>query len=174
VQLRDLIPWRTFTIGTSWPPDVAVIELKKRVDQSRFLSSGRRDAPFVGDIRGASDFKLRLRMAYVRAQTITRVVAEPSHHGGTLFRVTVRLPVAALAFMGMWMTAATLVGLEGVVAAIMGRPAALLVLGFPLVGTAFMGIPFALEARKAESLLRTIFVSAPALPDPVETGEAYR
>jgi hypothetical protein len=47
VRLRDLLPFRTFEIGTSWPPEVARVELKKSVDQGGLFSGGEGgDAPF--------------------------------------------------------------------------------------------------------------------------------
>jgi hypothetical protein len=77
-----LIPWRTFEIVTSWSPDVAVIELKKSIDQSRLYLRGG-NAPFLGDVRGTSDFQFSRRIGYRNSfLPVIRVVVEASWHSG--------------------------------------------------------------------------------------------
>jgi hypothetical protein len=170
-----LIPWRAFDIGTSWSPAVAVIELKKSVDQHTLFFGGGGNAPFVGDVRGETKFLFRRRIAYRNSfLPIIRVVVEPSHHGGTRLRVTMRLHLFVTAFMAVWMTGGAVGAVGGLAAVFAGQPAGLVALAFPLFGAGLVGIPFALEARRAESLLRSIYANAPALPEPPDTGQAYR
>jgi hypothetical protein len=170
-----LIPWRALDIGTSWSPEVAVIELRKFVDQGTLLLGGVGDAPFVGDIRGKSEFRFQRRITYRDSfLPMIRVAVEPWHHGGARLRATMRLQLFVMAFMAVWMTGATLGAIAGLVAAFSGQPAGLLVLVLPLFGAGLLGIPFAFEARNAEILLRSIYGDAPALPEPPDTGQAYR
>jgi hypothetical protein len=175
VRLRDLIPWRAFDIATSWSPQVAVIELRKVIDQETFLFGGGGNAPFVGDIRGEAEFRFRRRIGYGNSfLPIIRVVTEPLRHGATRLRVTMRLHLLVMAFMAVWMTGATFGALVGISAVVAGQPGGLLAFALPLFGAGLVGIPFAFEARKAETLLRSIYANAPALPTPPETGQAYR
>ncbi|AKU99194.1 hypothetical protein AKJ09_05858 [Labilithrix luteola] len=174
MQLRDLLPWRTFDITTCWSPEVAIVELKKRVDKGGMLFGGTGTAPFVGRVRGTSEFELRRR---IRGQNAflpnIRVVVEPWHRGGARLGVTMRLHAFVALFMAVWMTGATVGALAVLPAIIAGNAALLPWLAFPLFGVGIVGISFALEASKAENLLRAIYVDAPALPVAPETGRAY-
>jgi len=172
MHARDLVPWRDFTIETSWSPTVAAVELQKRIGERRFFGGG--DTPFTGTVDG-SVFRFSRRIAY-RNSFLPMIVAviEPSHHNGARIRVQMRLHVLVMVFMAVWMTGATLAGLVGLTALARGQPAGLAALAFPLFGAALSTIPFALEARLAERLLREIYAQAPAPPAPPESGVAYR
>jgi hypothetical protein len=173
MRARELLPWRDFTIETSWPPSVAAIELQKLIGERRFFGGG--DMPFAGT-RDGSVFRFSRRIAY-RNSFLPMIVAvvEPSHHDGARVRVQMRLHVFVMLFMGIWMTGATLVSvMVGFATLSRGQPAGLLALAFPLAGAGMTTIPFAFEARTAEHLLREIYARAPALPAPPETGVAYR
>ena len=176
MHLRELIPWRSFFIGTRWSTDQAFTELEKAIDRDKSLfGTGGGSAPFVGDIRRTSEFLFWRRIGYRNSfLPIIRVVLEPSHHGGTRLRVTMRLHLFVMAFMAVWMTGTTVGALLSLAAVFAGRPAGLLAFALPLVGAAITGVPFALEARAAERLLRSIYEDAPALPEPPDTGRAYR
>jgi hypothetical protein len=54
MRLRELFPWRDFTIETSWSPDVSAGALGKHIDEPRLFSQGC--APFVASLfpRGSS------------------------------------------------------------------------------------------------------------------------
>lgn len=75
-------------------------------------------------------------------------------------------------FGAFWMTGATLGAIfSGLGGVLRGQPAGLLAFALPLAGGAFLTVPFALEARTAERLLREIFAPAPTL---TTAGEPYR
>lgn len=69
------------------------------------------------------------------------------------------------------MTGATLGALMGLVSALAGGSlVGLFAFAVPLLVAALIGIPFALDAKKSETLLREIFATAPGT---LEAG-AYR
>ena len=174
VQLRDLLPWRDFVIETSWSPSVAAIEIKKSIDGPPPLSGGS-DALFIGR-EDDGRFRFSRRISY-RNSFLPMIVAvvEPSHHDGARVRVRMRLHLFVMVFVSVWIGGASLAAF--MVAFIFishGYPVGLLAAVLPLLGAAMVSIPFALEAPRAERLLRDVFARAPALPAPPETGEAYR
>jgi hypothetical protein len=78
----------------------------------------------------------------------------------------------ATIFGAFWMTCATLGAIfSGLLGLLRGQPAGLIAFALPLAGGAFFGLPFALEAKKAEGLLREVFAAAPAPP---AEGGPYR
>jgi hypothetical protein len=172
--LHHLIPWRTFVVETAWSPEVAAIELGKIIEKPVLFARG--EAPFVGKAVTATEFVFR-RQISGRNSFLPRIhaVIEPSHHGGSHIRVDMRMHIAVIAFMAVWMTGATCGSLTvGIAAVHQGREAALPWVLFPLFGAAMIAIGFAPEARKAEHLLRALYARAPALPSPPDTGQAYR
>ncbi len=60
MRARDLLPWRDFTIETSWSPEVAALELGRRVGARSFFARahGSGDEPFVGEERDGKTFRL--------------------------------------------------------------------------------------------------------------------
>jgi hypothetical protein len=174
VFLRELIPWRTFVIETRWPPEVAAIEVKKVIDKPT-LFGAIGDAPFVGKAKSQTEFVFRRRISYRNSfLPIIRAVVEPSHNGGARIRVRMRMYLFAMGFLLVWSTGGAFAGLAGLVALSEGQVAGLVGVAFPLFGLALTCVPFALEARIAERLLRAIYAAAPPLPPPPETGQAYR
>ena len=172
VELRKLLPWRTFIIGTRWPPDVAAAKLRKSIGKDAWLFAPLGRAPFVGGASSDVEFVFWRRIGYRNPSLpLIRVVIEPTRHGGTQLRVRMRLHLAPAAFFVLWNGAAVLAGLAGLLAALTGHPRGLLVLPFPLLGAAFVAFPFWLEAREAEHLLRAIYADAPEPPD---AAGAYR
>jgi hypothetical protein len=176
VKLRDLIPSRTFDIGTSWSPNVAAIELKKAIDPARPPFGGSGDAPFTGEVRGAWAFEFSRRIGYRNSfLPMIRVVVKPSYRGGSRLHVRMQLHPLVGVFVALWMAGAVIGALVGLgVLLLRGEPLGLAVLALPLFGAAILGIPFALEAKKSESLLRSIYERAPAPLDPPSTGHVYR
>jgi hypothetical protein len=149
------------------------VELQKRIGERRFFGGG--DTPFAGTGDG-SVFRFSRRIAY-RNSFLPRIVAviEPSHLDGARVRIQMRLHLFVMVFMAVWMTGATLASVVvGLATLSEGQLAGLLAFAFPLTGAAMATIPFALEARTAERLLREIYARAPALPAPPESGVAYR
>ena len=162
-------------IDTSWAPHVARIELRKNMDEPKLLSTPG-EAPFIGKAISDVELHFHRRIAY-RNSFLPRIRAtlEPSYHGGSRLRVRMQLHPLVLAFMGVWMTFATFGGLAiGIAALAHGQIAGLFALAFPVLGASICSIPFAIEARNAEGLLRDIFAPAPALPPPPRTDEPYR
>ena len=167
----DLIPWRHFTIETSWSPEVADIELRKRIDG--LLGTG--DEVFRGRSTRNGQYKFQRVISYRNSflPVITATV-EPSHHNGARVRIRMRLHALVAIFMQLWMTGAMAGAIVGILALGSGQPAGLIALALPVFGAGLTTIPFALEARAAERLLREVYAAAPALPAPPETGAAYR
>jgi hypothetical protein len=169
MQLRDLLPWRDLVIETSWPPNVAVIEIRKRTIKPRgfglFNFLGDDEEPFVGGALSDTEFRFWRRISYRNSfLPIIHAVVEPSHSGGASVRIRMRLHVFVIGFLLIWMTGATFGCVFGLVALAHGEPAGLIALAFPVFGVALVTIPFAIEARNAEVLLREIFAPALALP----------
>jgi hypothetical protein len=171
--MRDLLPWRDFVIETSWPPTVAAIEIKKRIAAPRIFGGG--DEPFVGKSLAEAEFRFSRAISYRNSfLPVIQAAVEPSHRDGARLRVRMRLSVPVMAFMGVWMTGATFGALVGLVSAARGGPPALIVLALPLFGVGLVAVPFSLEARKAEAMLRAIFAAAPGLSPPPGMGGPYR
>jgi hypothetical protein len=167
--LRALLPWRRFAIETSWPPSVAAIEIRKRLADSRWNSS---DLPFVGQAVSETVFRFSRAISYRNSfLPVIEARVEPSHRGGARIRVRMGLNGFVIAFMALWLLSATF---GAIVALAGGRPGALSVVGFPLFGVTLVTLPFALEARKSEAAVRSIFAAAPAGPPSFDSGEPYR
>jgi hypothetical protein len=167
VELRKLLPWRRFTIGTRWPPDIAAAALQKSVDKDGTgLFAPRGKAPFQEAGSSDVEFVFRRRIGLRNPSLpVIRVVIDPTGHGGTRLHVRMRLHLVVAAFSALWMGGAVLAGVVGLLMALTGQPSALLMLLAPLLGVAFFGIPFMDEADKAEQLLRAIYADAPDRPD---------
>jgi hypothetical protein len=172
--LPELLPWRSFTIETSWSPEVAAAELAKEVSGPMLRGGGY--APFEGRAASPYDFEFSRRIEYRNSfLPVVRTAVEASHRGGARVRVTMRMNPFVFAFTALWMSGATVVGgLGGLSALLEGHPAGLIGLAFPLFGAALCGLGFGVEARKAEAALRAVYAAAPGLPPPPDTGEAYR
>lgn len=165
MRARDLLPWREIVVETSWPPSVATTELKKRIDGPGLLGMG--DAAFFGRARADGlRFATRRRM-----QVVMRAVVGPSHHGGACLRVRMRAPLLSILVVGAGLILLTSLSLT---AALGGEASALVILVLPATMTTVFAVSFAMEASRAERQLRAIFATAPALPAPPVTGEAYR
>jgi len=174
VQLRDLLPWRELIIDTSWSPSVAAIELRKSIQGPPPLSGGD-DALFSGRVEGGR-FHFSRRVAYKNSfLPVIQAVVEPSHHDGARVRIRMRLHAFVLVFVLAWTAIAAVFGVAVAISVVSrGRAMGLVGLLAPLFGVAIGSIPFALEARNAERLLRDVFARAPALPEAQKTGGAYR
>jgi hypothetical protein len=85
-----------------------------------------------------------------------------------------RLHPFVLVFIALWMTGALGGAVGGLLATCAGEPKGLFALGFPAFGFALTCGGFGFEADRAERLLRAAYADAPALPNPPDTGEAYR
>jgi hypothetical protein len=85
-----------------------------------------------------------------------------------------RLHPFVLVFIALWMTGALGGAVGGLLAIAAGAPQGLFALAFPAFGLALTCGGFGYEADRAERLLRAAYADAPALPDPPDTGEAYR
>jgi hypothetical protein len=167
VKLRELLPWRSFTIGTRWPPGVAAAALRKCIDKDGTgLFAPRGKAPFKEARSSDVEFVFSRRIGLRNPSLpVIRVVIDPTRHGGTRLHVRMRLHLFVAAFSALWMGGAVLAGVVGLLMALTGRPSALLLLLAPLLGAAFFGFPFMDEADKAEQLLRAIYADAPERPD---------
>jgi hypothetical protein len=172
-MLRALLPWRDFVIDTRWTPDVAIVEIRKRLGRPQLFGWGE-SAPFVGELNGNA-FRFRHEKAPLRKGTgpaVIDAVVEHSHHNGARIRVTMRVNMSSMV---------SLIIFVGFIAfTVLRAPAdAKWAMGaFVSFGLLFFGsvtvIRFASQANKAERFLREIFANAPAFPAPVETGVAYR
>jgi hypothetical protein len=98
-------------------------------------------------------------------------VVEPSDYGGARVRIWMRLHAFVVAFMTLRMAGATLGAFAGLVSLAQGHALALVAFAFPIFGFLIVTVPFALEARVAERLLREAFAAAP-VPNatPLEPG----
>lgn len=175
MRFEELIPLRSFTIETKWPVDVAVVEIQKRVGPFRVLGGGGSE-PFVGKKVGERAFKVRAWSGFNQAgRAILLLTVEPGHREGARVVVRMRLNILIAIFMTAWLMLATAGAIVATIAAVrLGMWIALLAWSLPLLGIAFIEIPFVREARESERLLREIFARAPALPEAPPTGDAYR
>lgn len=167
----DLVPWRRpFTIDTQWPPDVVAAELGKTISQPAWpfpVSS----TPFTGTWHGESEAEIRVSgFATSFSEPIIRVSIEPSRRNGSRVHVRMRLRPRSLVVLSLVMTGLTCVTLALIAA---DRRAVSLIL-IPWVTWLLMVGGFRAPARQAERTLREVFANAPALPESVESGEAYR
>jgi hypothetical protein len=166
VGARDFLPWRNFAIETSWSPEVAALELQKRIG-ARGLGGAREPggAPFAGEALGDMSFRFTRVIAYRNSfLPVIRATVRPSSAPGAHARihVTMRLHQFVMAFGFVWMSGALLGGLSaGLVAVRSGNLGGLVALGFPLFGAVLFTVPFAIEARIAERLLREVYAAAP-------------
>jgi hypothetical protein len=160
MRLRDLRPWRDFVIETRLAPNMASAELEKLVGAG---------GPFIHKPSSGRERRFCRRISYRNSfLPMIGVVVEPSPTGARV-RISMRLHVFVMAFMTLWMTGATLGCLAMLTVGLRQQnPIALFALVFPLFGAALVSIPFALEARIAEDLLREPFAGPP------KPGEPYR
>jgi hypothetical protein len=169
-RLRDLLPWRSFTIATRLSVDEAATELATKVGRAGWFSDSS-DLPFVGEQRGAAEFEIRRAIWYRNSfRPNIHVTMESGARSGAAVHVRMRMHAVAFVFATFWMTGATLAACVTVVASVLhGDPTGLPALLFPLFGVALIGGGFAYEARQAEELVRDIFP-----PAPPEAADPYR
>ena len=178
MRVAELLPWRSFTIETSWPVEVAVVEIQKRMDARSIFGGGK--LPFAGVKVSDDAFKFSLQSPFRHSgRPIVLVAVVPGPRGGSRIAVRMRLQLFVMALMTIWMSVALLGAVAASVAAVRrghgaGFTMTLGLWAFAVLGAASIGIPFALGARKSERLLRAIFSNVPARPEPPDTGEAYR
>jgi hypothetical protein len=178
-RLQDLVPWRELTIDTTWPPEVVAIEIRKRlaprVPRPLYafgFGVPSPDHPFVGKGEGAH-FVFSRAIGYRNSFLPVIILSVAAHDEGSRLNLRMRLNAVVMAFMGVWMTGATIGSLSIAVAGLYdGNPAGLVGLLFPLFGGGLMSGGFAYEARRAEALLRDIFPTPP--PPPPEPVGPYR
>lgn len=173
-RFPELLPYRRLTIETRWPVDVAVVEIGKRVGKSVWLGGG--SEPFVG--RKLSERAFKMRPSGISKQPGRPIIllnVEPGPRDGARILVRMRLNIIVALFMTVWLAGATAGALAMTAGAIrQGQWFGMIAWCLPLFGFALIGAPFAFGARRSERLLRAIFASAPALPEPPATGVAYR
>lgn len=178
MRITELIPWRRFVIETRWPPDVVATELRKLVDAPGTFFGADSDRPLTGRMldRGAR-FTPTIRGKNSWAPVV-RVIVEPSHREGTRLRVTVHFNFFVTAFSAIWIAAFLILMIGGVLTM---ADQGLSILPTIAVIALFFGLFVALicgsfmrYARNSERVLREAFARAPALPEPVDTGTAYR
>jgi hypothetical protein len=175
MRMRDLLPWRNFVIDTNGPPEVAAAELRKHVEAPRRWGGSGGDVPFAGRELEAGRFEFCRVISYKNSfLPVIRVVIEPSHQGGARVRIAMRLDPSVLAFTRVWMRFSVLAVLLGLAFLFRGEVMGLAALSIPVFGAALCAVSFALEAGKAELLLRQIFGATPALPAAREAGIRLR
>ncbi len=174
MRLAELIPWRSFTIETTWPADVAVVEIQKRLRTPTPFGDG--GPPFAGGKMTARELKFTLQSSFNNpARPAVIATIDEAHRGGSRIHVRMRLDVLVALFMTAWMALSTIIALAVSVAAFRdGTWLALLAWAFPILGAAVFCGMFASGARTSERLIREIFSRAPALHEAPDTGEAYR
>jgi hypothetical protein len=166
VRWGEFVPWRSFTITTTWTPEVATIELTKMVGQSSFFAGADPVTPFVGAWVGDRfRFRPRIRHSNSFAPVIEAMIA-PDPRGARV-HVTMRLNSFVLVFMGVWVTGATLGAIALLSAAFAGFPPGVLGPLLPIVGGYMTTAGFEAEARPAEVLLRALFPPALSGEGPV-------
>jgi hypothetical protein len=174
MRMRDLVPWRNLVIDTSWAPEVAADELRKHMAAPRSWGDGGGDAPFAGRELDGGRFEFSRVISYRNSfLPVIRAVIEPSPQGGARVRVAMRLEPSVVAFMRVWMRFSVLGVMLGLTFLFLGEIMGLAALSLPVLGVALCTVSFAVEAGKAERLLREIFGVASALQAPPRTGDAY-
>jgi hypothetical protein len=119
MRARELLPWRNFVIGTSWSPDIAIVEIQKRVGVRGFLDMGGGSEPFAGRLVNGNEFHFSRRISYRNSfLPVISATVEPSHREGARIRVTMRMNLFVMVFMTIWMTGATFGGVTVFVAAL--------------------------------------------------------
>ncbi|MEO8796994.1 MAG: hypothetical protein ABI551_03840 [Polyangiaceae bacterium] len=174
MRLAELIPWRSFTIETTWPSDVAVVEIQKRLRAPTLFGDGGQ--PFVGGKRTARELKFALQTSFNNpARPTVLVTVDEAHRGGSRIHVRMRLAALVGLFLTTWMALSTIMALAlSVMAFRDGTWLALVAWALPILGAALFVGMFASGARTSERLIREIFSRAPALHEAPATGEAYR
>jgi hypothetical protein len=161
LRLRDLVPWRTFTIDTSWSAAVAATELGNHIGPGRTFRT-----PLMAPSR--SEKELTFCRAINHRDSflpVIEVAIAPAPHVGSRLTVRIRLNWFVGVFMSFWVTGATLGTLGVAIDAIANeRPIGSLALLGPMFYAGLTAFGFAFEARRAEELLRGLF--PPALPPP--------
>jgi hypothetical protein len=161
LRLRDLVPWRTFTIETSWSAPVAAAELGNHIGPGRTFR-----APVVASGHNENELTFSRAINYRDSfLPVIDVAIAPAPHVGARLTVRIRLNWFVGVFMGFWVAGATLGTLGVAIDAIANeRPFGSLALLGPLFYAGLTAFGFAIEARRAEVLLRALF--PPASPPP--------
>src|SRR5207237_6897398 len=136
----------------TWSPDVARIELAKRIGRGGVFGGGDPGVPFVGSSAG-DRFEFRRRIGYRNSFLPTVVAAIRPDPRGARVAVTMEMHLFPKIFMALWMAGATCGALAGLAAAVHGVLQGLVILLMPLAGALLSGGAFAYEARQAEGLL---------------------
>jgi hypothetical protein len=170
VNPRELLPWRAFSIDTSWPPEVTAVELRKRVGERRLFGSA--DTPFTGSLEGHR-FQIARTIRYRNSfLPVIEGTIEPAEHGARI-RVRMRLNWFVAVFIAFWI-AGTLVASVAVVASAPAQAGAWVVVLMPIVGIAMCSGGFAFEAYRARIILEALFPRPPRPPRPPVSVGPYR
>jgi hypothetical protein len=163
-------PRREFVIETSWPPNVAAIEIRKRI-ASPYLPA-RGDEPFIGRSISEDEFRFsRGSSGRSSAYPIVYVAVEPSFRDGARVRVRIQLHDFATALTALPATVGVLLG---IILLAHGQPAGLIAVALSAFLAGLIVVSFSRQARETEALVRAIFAAAPGLPPPTDSGEPYR
>jgi hypothetical protein len=162
-------PRREFVIETSWPPNVAAIEIRKRI-ASPYLPA-RGDEPFIGRSISENEFRFSRGSSRQSPSPIVYVAVEPSLRDGSRVRVRIELHDGVTAITGLWVTIGVLFGMIHLAH---GQPAGLIAVALSALGARLVVVWFSRQARETEALVRAIFAAAPGLPPPTDSGEPYR
>jgi hypothetical protein len=161
-------PRREFVIETSWPPNVAAIEIRKRIASP--YRPARGDEPFIGRSISEDEFRFSRGSSRESPSPIVYVTVEPSLRDGSRVRVRIERDFVT-AITGLWVTIGVLFGM---IPLAHGQPAGLIAVALSALGARLVVVWFSRQARETEAQVRAIFAAAPGLPPPTDSGEPYR
>lgn len=158
-QLRELWPFRDYSIQTSLSPDEAADALANSVGKRVWFS--RLNVPFVGTREG-NHFRITRSGAHHDTYLPAIDIDIRAARHGTCVAVRMRLTRFTFAFMSLWMSVATFGATTVLIRLFLhGHVEGLIAILLPLAGAALGGGCFAFEARKADRFLRSTFATAP-------------
>jgi hypothetical protein len=163
MNLRELLPSRDFVIETTWPPEVAGLELRKRIDRRWFPSAC---TPFVGESLGPNRFSFTLRRSWSRNsfEPVAFATIEPASGRGARVRVHMRMSLPVIAFLCVWIMGALVCAAVSLAVLVTRGSFELAPLGMVLGVVALVVGSFIPDARKMERAVCLVFADAPGPP----------
>jgi hypothetical protein len=153
----QLLPYRKLELHSPLATSDVVRVIAAAVEPRRWLRSGARGCPFEGTVSSAG-FEIQRIISYRNSflpQIRGTISAAPT---GSSIAVTMQLHVAVVVFISVWLGAVFLASLFSLTVLLSGDAslAALIPLAMLLFGTLVTSGAFAIEASKAEQLLRVL------------------
>ena len=150
-----LLPYRKFEVRSPLAVEAIVQLLRSSVEPRRALRVGPGQCPFEGTVTDAT-FDIRRIIAYRNAflpKIQGTIAPDPP---GSRISITMRLHLAALIFMALWLGAVLVMGARLLPAGRADLRSAVVPFGMFLFGWILTAGGFSFEARKAEQVLTAL------------------